>query len=763
MDLWLNGVKLTNYVINTPYSDTIDEELDKMNFQIKSQSRITFNKNDRLVYQVKQPNDNNSTTLIINKIFCVFDWVETLEGDYWLYQLTLLSPTKLLENIIINGMAETRSGISESLRAQFTRVINKINKQQLYEQSTPIEITYNNNDLTPLSSYETTDFLWSGQSTAREILQDILDKADYLLIGTNFTIQNGNVLTINVSIVKREKVGKTILTSNSSIEGGGLDAIKEVVKGLTIHRDSEFNNGSIVSLTRNAICKDNVQQTYLPPRNDDMTIDEASEWHILTQEPIYSLNRVVALMPTTNIYVYFWYYNTATEQWERIQYHQGYNNPTMQLFIPIDITEYIVEKEVFDTLSLKDQKTKLYFKRGEKGIYGLYKRYKNNPLQSNTALKNIMNDIGDNIPALTMQNDNGVIDWSSFGLDFLWGRDYNQSSDWTDVNQITNISINGEKTGGKVSNLIIATGTHAFVSEENAYKECLFSVNYQPYCDSVVKIEKATPSGNTKNLSVLKNQSDRTIDAKKYYDSQTALINRLGNEEMTLDCMFDLTKTRKSDDSNLYECLWDLGDIINLQSEKWTLTKREIENYGNDLLKCRLTFSKNFNATNSAINMNRDKRLYGIPLNNYVDRYILIKKPSNKDYKKLAVYSYDDFTANQTDQTSDSQTGYTILDFIKIGNDSQIDRVARCKDNYAVDIERTKYSSTIVNINLRYCGTDGYSDTIWLRFLTDDDYNQINITDYSRLPFIEGSMSVGDNLSLTIYKDKMERLIFILI
>ena len=155
--------------------------------------------------------------------------------------------------------------------------------------------------------------------------------------------------------------------------------------------------------------------------------------------------------------------------------------------------------------------------------------------------------------------------------------------------------------------------------------------------------------------------------------------------------------------------------------------------------------------------------MYGIPLNQYVDRYILIKKPSNKDYTKLAVYSYDDFTANQTDQTSDSQTGYTILDFIKIGNDSQIDRVARCKDNYAVDIERTKYSSTIVNINLRYCGTDGFSDTVWLRFLTDSDYNSISISDYSRLPFIEGSMAVGDNLSLTIYKDKMERLIFILI
>ena len=31
----LNGTELTNYILDTPFSDTIDEELDKQNIQLK--------------------------------------------------------------------------------------------------------------------------------------------------------------------------------------------------------------------------------------------------------------------------------------------------------------------------------------------------------------------------------------------------------------------------------------------------------------------------------------------------------------------------------------------------------------------------------------------------------------------------------------------------------------------------------------------------------------------------------------------------------
>ena len=751
-ELYVNEILLTNYEISTPYSDTIDEELDSFNFQIKSENRISFKKYDKIQYIIKQKDYANNYTPILSKIFALFDFVETYENEYWLYQLTLLSPTKLLENLIINGMADTY-GVQEettTLKDQANRVVEKINAQLGFE-NVGVTLIKSSATFNLLSSKRSNNFLWSGQQTVREILQDICDKADCLILGTDFTYNNGSITSITLGVIKRELKG-SLLSSGSSIEGGGLNAIKSVIKGISIHRNSEYACGSIVSLTKNAICKDSVQHTYMPPRNTDMTIDDEADWHILTQEPIYSLNKVVVLVKM------------------RCYYDYGGVNPqspataTWIYYFPVDLTPYIVEKDFYDTLPTKIQKKRLYFKRGERGIYGLYKQYKKNPLWSNTALYNIMQDIG------------------NYGLDNSLIYPYIESDNAPFLQVVSDSDIRNRKGETITYNDVVyhyedivkthednSGGMDLFVRTESELKKCLFSVNYQPYCDSVVKIEKdITPKGNVKNLSVLKNQSDSTIDASKYYDSQKALINRLGNEELTLDCMFDLDKKIAYNYQNKYELLFNLGDYITLDGIDWTLTKRTISNYGNNKLKCRMTFSQYFNASNSAINLNRDKRLYGIPLNQYVDRYIIIKHPNASNITKLAIESWDDFSVNQTESTANVERGHTILDLIKIGNEAQIDKVARCKDNYAVDIERTKYSSTIVNINLRYCDDNGYKENINLFGLSDSQYNELNIADYSRLPFI----SINDvDYPITHYasslvlngvkKDKMERLIFI--
>ena len=770
--LYVNGTELTNFIFSTPYKDTIDDELDQTNFQIKSTTRKYFNKNDKIRYWLYVSKDNTNYTLI-DKTFCLFDYVETFEGDYYLYQLTCLSPTKLLENLIINGLASTQSNAGtpfENLKAQFNSVLERINKILEIELGniSLSMIDYTNVNL--LSSYSSNDFLWDGQQTIREILQDICDKADCLITGVDFGITNQNISSITLQIVKREKVGNVILQSNKDISGGGLNAISNKVKGLSIHRDSNFDYCNIVSLIKNAVCKDNIQQTYLPARNDDLTIDDSADWHILTDEPIYSLNKVVVLVRM------------------RCYYDYGNVNPqspataTWIYLFPVDITSYIVEKDVFDAMSLSQQSKRLYFKRGEKGIYGLYKKYKSGltGLFSNTAIYNIMQDIGNygmsnsliypyienaDAPFIQVESDSNYV---------------NRKGGTTTNNGITyhyeDIVKSHENNNG---------GMDLFVRNEDDLKKCLFSINYQPYTDTVVKLEKdipitsIQPSGliirNDKNLSILKNQNDRTIDAEKYYKSQQALINRLGNEEMTLDIMFNT-----SDLADYYEnpttydkAFYDLGDILKLNwvrdasalwdaiGKKYTLTQREIEAYGEEFIKARLTFSFGYNASNSAINVNRDKRLYGIPLNNYIDRYTIIPRPNNKNYTKLAVYCYDDFTSGAS-----FYGGWFILDLTKVGDSSKPDRVARCYDNYSVGISRTKYSSTIVNIGIRYAGVNGNLGSVEFRLLTDSDFNSISISDYSRLPYIDGYSTldnIGDRVLWSNFnKDKMERLVFVI-
>ena len=765
IDLKINGTSQTNFILSTPFKDTIDEELDQFNFQIKSTTRLSFNKYDKVEYKITQPL-GNSTQTILEKVFALFSCNETWDGEYWLYQITCISPTKILEGIIINGMADTYA--SPTLMAQLTRVREKINAQLGFEMAIPPQIVFkqtgdNQIDYATFGTYSPSDFLWNGQVNVREIFNDMLDKADHLVIGTDFTAVNGNITQIEIGAVARELKKTRLINTANDIENGGLNDVKELVKGITINRNSEYCCGNIISLIKNGIAKDNVQQTYLPARNTDLTIDDASKWHIITQEPIYSLNNVKALVDISNCIM------RVKNPDDSIKY--DINGIVLTAYI--DITNYIVEKSVFDAMALSEQKKHLYFKRGEKNIYGLYDRYKSGitGLFSNTALENILTDWEhNNIPSNQPLTPLTSVSW--FASDKLGHFNASMTQFIPATSDPIIIGDTYFDNYGSMADIIpenfyfnMSTSIAGVIDEKNL----LFSVNYQPYCDSVVKIEKSTISdleANAKNLSMLKNQSDRTIEASKYYDSQQSIINRMGNKEMSLDVIVDLKEEYVK-----LKSLWDLGDYMTLGSKDWTITQREFENYGDDKLKIRYTLSKYFNASNVDIQINRDKRLYGIPLNNYVDRYILLRN-SSVDYsvKKVVIQCWDDFTLPYTD--TNTSMGYCLFEAIKIGNDDIVNKVARTMDNYACDIERTKSSSTIVNINLRYCDTDGYKENIQLYALSDTGYNNYvapRITNYTRLPFIPSSefqnvinQGYAGSYNLQgIKKDKMERLIFV--
>lgn len=756
MRLWINGTELTNFILSTPFKDTLDEELDNLNFQIKSATRLTYKKFDKVMYWIGQ-----GSTVILNKKMAIFNIVETWEGEKWTYQISCLSPTKILESIIINGMADTYA--SARLDLQLDRVRQKINAQLGFEMATPITISFDSS-ISPsndtLYNATSSDFLWDNQVNVREIFNDMLDKVDMLCIGTDYTIDaNGNITGITIGAVKREKNGSQILTSIYDVENGGLEDVKQVVKGITYNRDSEFACGNIISLIKNGIAKDNVQQPYEPARNTDLTIDDNAKRYIITQEPIYTLNKVWGYIPK-RAYIKVWRNNGGNleEQFYSTSGQPATNPTPLYMYMPYDLTPYIVEKSVFDAMSLAEQKKHLYFKRGEKGIYGIYDRYKSGitGLFTNTALENIVADASPQ----NETNTNGVLSLDNCGnppllMYYNGARDVNNNFPST-LNYPFHYSTSGQKEAGAIKG-------YDFTGLNNDYEldYSLFSVNYQPYVDSVVKIEKtniASLEANSKNLSVIKNQSDRTIDMSKYYDSQQALINRMGNKEMYIDAMVDLTA-----DYSLQTTLWGLGDYMTLNSVKWTITQREFENYNENKLKVRYTLSKDYNASNIDIQLKRDKRLYGIPLTQFVDRYIIIKGGQYMDSntKKILLECWDDFTGSTTTQ------GYCLLEAVKIGNANILHKVARAMDNYAVDIERTKYSSTIVNVYLRYCDADGFKENITLYGLSNVAYSQLNISDYSRLPFIPNS-DVGQALVygwqkvLTgIKKDKMERLIFV--
>ena len=126
--LGINGVYIDNFILDTPYKDTLDEELDQFNFQIKNTTRLDYKKYDKVTYIVR-----HGSTDILTKHFAIYNIVETWNCSFWTYQISCLSPTKILENLIINGMAETYDDGLMTLYKQLVRVKDKINAQLSYE------------------------------------------------------------------------------------------------------------------------------------------------------------------------------------------------------------------------------------------------------------------------------------------------------------------------------------------------------------------------------------------------------------------------------------------------------------------------------------------------------------------------------------------------------------------------------------------------------------------------------------------------------
>lgn len=731
IELYLNGTKLTNFIISTPFKDTIDEELDQFNFQIKT-SQFSIKKNDKINYVIKKGN-----TEILNKVFCVFGIRETYESEYWLYQITCLSPTKLLENIIVNGMAMTEQ--LSNLGSQIVKVKDKIEAQLGYEERgiyLILDSSLNGTaDNSLVKSYDCSDFLWSGQVNVREIFNDMLEKADCLIIGYDYSFTGNKITNIYLKAVKRELQGSLIcnwdeLASNS------------MIKGLEKDFDSELKVGSLESLVKNAITNREVETGWQGLRNTDTTIDNASQWQIITQEPIYSLKSVKLKMIAYTNNTYAW--KDTLPSGDNQNHSVSFNN----LVITIDITNYIVEKKIFDNLSLDKQRKSLYFIRGQKNIYGLVDRYKvgNTGMFTDTAINLILTDIlshqyliDDYVsldPLEHMKYGSDVIEQleplNSYLMQFP---EYDDHHGWHFLDS-SKVSPN-------------------YTSIDKSYaKYGLYNTVYVPYCDSVVKLSKTSNlDAISENLSTIKNQSDRTIDAIKYYNSQQSIVKRMGNDEKFLPCIIDLNKQN--------DVLWNLGDYFLDNGDKWTIIQRTITDYGDNKLKALYKLSKNFNASNVDIQVNRDKRLYGIPLNDYVDRYIIIKKTglSVGESDKIGVMCWDDFT-NGTTQ------GYCVNSVITIGNSNVVDKVITTQDNYAVDTIRSYKSSTYVNVPVRYCDADGTRVNITLRRYTSSEWSnlQYQIEELFKLPFLPKAKaeSTGTEIYLPlIYKDKMERLIFI--
>jgi uncharacterized protein YdhG (YjbR/CyaY superfamily) len=161
-----------------------------------------------------------------------------------------------------------------------------------------------------------------------------------------------------------------------------------------------------------------------------------------------------------------------------------------------------------------------------------------------------------------------------------------------------------ENDGAYVNNI---QGLGSGVTQKKL-EELIFRIKYIPYIDAHTKISKANYSKVPSTL--IDNQSDKTIDLERYGDNLSSTVNRLGNKTLTID--------------KVHNSMGEVFEVQDYTADNYVLTKRTIALY-NHVIKAHYEFTKDFNSINERIGIDREKRIYSIPLEN-VKRDILIKE-----------------------------------------------------------------------------------------------------------------------------------------
>lgn len=222
------------------------------------------------------------------------------------------------------------------------------------------------------------------------------------------------------------------------------------------------------------------------------------------------------------------------------------------------------------------------------------------------------------------------------------------------------------------------------VTLENNVINCLVRIEYIPYIDTYTKITKPGLYDNDQaKLSAIDNQSEKVISSLRHGINLLGKISRLGNDEYIVD-----TVVKDHD---------EIKEIGQKTIDNYIIYKKEIA-YHNNYAKVRYYLSKNYNNLNERIALNREKRVYDIPLTSYLNE-ILIKNYILVDFLPV---NNSGIVKNFALRALIGRTNNTVSKFVfetKSGSDTfgpfelatanytmgnVMHFVAQCMDNYSV-------------------------------------------------------------------------------
>lgn len=421
-----------------------------------------------------------------------------------------------------------------------------------------------------------------------------------------------------------------------------------------------------------------------------------------------------------------------------------------------DITDKIVDNSIYSLLSKDEQNLTMPYTKGDSTI-GFSKSYKT-LLFTHSSISEILNlDLkkGANSDIYKYCKENNIADTSG--------------------------------TTGYLGNVAITKITFT-----NGIESLFFQAEFIPRFNTVIEISKPGVYDNDRlKVAIADNQSANTIDISRHGRAIAGLARRTGNEEITPNFICDGF-------NNLLPVMGKFTGLTGRDSylNDYVITKREYAIY-DDYLKVKYYCTKDYQAINEKIGVDREKRLYNIPLESsdcpiFIKYFVTIEKTEknnetefsgvenyamicnlfinsegNGRYEYLYMSTPEAHAAqviNGENVTQLDSNQYFALPLLPYASDKSVILAAQTLDNYSVGYSRSgrKFSywggGGMQMLYNPYTDNNGECSLFNLRLASRQGVDK-NLNIYPKVTVGDETL-ISDDLIFTYKKDRTQRPVF---
>lgn len=260
-----------------------------------------------------------------------------------------------------------------------------------------------------------------------------------------------------------------------------------------------------------------------------------------------------------------------------------------------------------------------------------------------------------------------------------------------------------------------------------------YNLEYYPLNDAFIFDNKDNQIDSLKGCSIIKNQDNQSLDISRYAANIINNNKHIGNNQISF--------------CRTYESISSLPKIGDYTGDY--IADKVDYSFFKSYIKANVHLANGLNNINEKTALKREKRIYNIPLDGYIDKYY---------FREISLGNYTITDAAITSSEMSQYVHCEVLNY-KVGNDRYY--LIKPNSNSNLGYIKTTYSDKKINQPIMYTDNNGECETMTIAIYRSREYCQ---RDYSVESYpIMNSVDNATSMEFQVKKDAFERPIFVLI